>query len=258
VVDLEEALLSGRADIAVHSAKDVPGEMAAGLEIAAVPERADPRDALCGAGSLEELAPGARIGTSSLRRRAQLLALRDDLEVVSLRGNVDTRLRRLAEGDLAGLVLALAGLERLGRRADAGAVLDEEQFVPAPGQGALAIQARMEDARVRTLVGGLDDPSSSACLRAERALTAGLRASCHTPVGARARFADGNRGPLVLQAFVGMPDGSQWVRDRLAGDGDHPEQLGRAVADRLLAAGAGDILDALAAAPPGEPSSPGA
>lgn len=246
VVDLEEALLDGRADVAVHSAKDVPGEMAEGLEIAAVPVRADARDVLCGATALERLPPGARVGTSSLRRRAQLMAVRDDLEVVALRGNVDTRLRRLGQGEVAALVLAMAGLHRLGREAEAGAVLDEERFVPAPGQGALAVQARVEEEKLRALLGGLDDPSSSACLRAERALTAQLEASCHTPVGAHASLEPGSR-ELTLQAFVGMPDGSQWVRDHLSGDADHPEQLGHAVGERLLAAGGREILTALAA-----------
>jgi hydroxymethylbilane synthase len=235
VAELERAVLDGEADVAVHSAKDVPSELAEGLEILAVPERADPRDALCGADGLGELTPGARVGTSSLRRAAQLRAARDDLEVLSLRGNVDTRLRRLAEGDFDALVLAAAGLERLGRADAAGALLGE--LVPAPGQGALAVEG---PPRLRSAVASLDHAPSHARLRAERALTRALDASCRTPVGAHARGIEGDRMELV--AFVGLPDGSEWVRDTLAGDASDPAGLGRAVAERLLSAGAGDLL----------------
>jgi hydroxymethylbilane synthase len=248
---LEEALLDGRADVAVHSAKDVPGELAGGLTIAAVPERADARDALCGASGMDELPAGARVGTSSLRRAAQLRAARRDLDVISLRGNVDTRLRRLAEGDFDALVLALAGLQRLGRVEEAGARLDVDEMVPAPGQGALAIEARQDDGPVLEALAAIDHEPSHTRLRAERALTRALDATCHTPIGAHARLG-GPYGPpaappgprLELAAFVGLPDGSAWVRDRLAGDAGDPEALGRAVAERLLAAGAGDLLRA--------------
>jgi hydroxymethylbilane synthase len=262
---LEEALLAGRADVAVHSAKDVPGELPAGLTIAAVPARADARDALCGARALDGLAPGARVGTSSLRRAAQLRAAREDLDVVSLRGNVDTRLRRLSEGDFDALVLAVAGLERLGRAGEAGATLGIDEMVPAPGQGALAIEARADDEAVLSRIAAIDHADSHTRLRAERALTRGLDASCRTPIGAHASFAtpggatdasgaavhastagaaDGHRDRLELVAFVGLPDGSAWVRDRLSGDASDPEALGRAAAERLLAAGAGDLLRA--------------
>jgi hydroxymethylbilane synthase len=230
VAELERALLDDEIDVAVHSAKDVPGELADGLEIAAVPPRADPRDALVGAASLDELPAGARVGTSSLRRGAQLRAIRDDLEVVPLRGNVDTRLRRLAEGEWDAIVLALAGLERLGRAGE-GHPLDPEDFVPAPGQGALAVEAR---AGAADGLRELDDPAAHSCLQAERALTAGLGASCHTPVGA---FCDGRS----LIAFAGRPDGSAWVRDRL--EGDDPDALGHEVAERMLAAGARELLE---------------
>ena len=249
VAELERAVLEGEADLAVHSAKDVPGQLADGLEIAAVPARADPRDALCGAVSLERLPPGSRVGTSSLRRQSQLRAVRDDLELAPLRGNVDTRLRRLAAGELEALVLALAGLQRLGRADEAGAVLDAGLFVPAPGQGALAMEARAGDAAVRDAVRPLNDPAAEACLRAERALTAALEATCHTPVGGHAVLGSGG---LVLTAFVGAPDGSAWVRDRLEGDAAEPQALGRAVAERMLAAGAGDLLAAAQAAAPAE------
>jgi hydroxymethylbilane synthase len=235
VAELERALLEGEVDLAVHSAKDVPGELAEGLEIAAVPPRADARDALVGAASLDELARGARVGTSSLRRSAQLRAVREDLELVPLRGNVDTRLRKLEEGEWDAIVVALAGLERLGR-ADGAAPLDLDAMTPAPGQGALAIEARGGDEPVREALAAIDDPDSHDRLRAERAFTRALGASCHTPVGAYAE--DG-----ALTAFAGRPDGSAWVRDRL--EGGEPEALGREVAERMLAAGARRVLEGL-------------
>ncbi|MFL5819962.1 MAG: hydroxymethylbilane synthase [Solirubrobacteraceae bacterium] len=244
VAELERTVLNGEADVAVHSAKDVPGQLAAGLAIVAVPPRADARDALCGARSLDELRPGARVGTSSLRRSSQLRAVRDDLEVVALRGNVDTRLRRLAAGELDALVLALAGLQRLGSDAEAGCALEPDPFVPAPGQGALALEARADDGAVVEALSALDDPAASACLRAERALTARLDASCHTPVGGHAVAVDGGR--LALNAYVGLPDGSAWVRDRLEGAIDRPDELGRTVGERVLAAGGERLLEAVA------------
>jgi hydroxymethylbilane synthase len=244
VAELERKLLDGEADLAVHSAKDVPGELPAGLDIVAVPPRADARDALCGAGSLDELPPGARVGTSSLRRSSQLQAQREDLELLPLRGNVDTRLRRLGAGELDALVLAMAGLERLGRAAEAGCALDPDRFVPAPGQGSLALEARADDRALRDRLAELDDPTAHACLRAERALTARLDATCHTPVGGHA-VPVGN-GRLRLNAYVGLPDGSAWVRDRLEGAIDAGEELGRTVGDRVLAGGGRRLLEAVA------------
>jgi hydroxymethylbilane synthase len=243
VAELERKLLDGEADLAVHSAKDVPGELASGLAIVAVPPRADPRDALCGATSLEELGPGARVGTSSLRRSSQLRAVRDDLELMALRGNVDTRLRRLAAGELDALVLAVAGLQRLGRAGEAGCALDPDRFVPAPGQGALALEARGDDQAVVDGLAALDDPTAHACLRAERALTARLEATCHTPVGAHATALGDGR--LRLSVYVGLSDGSAWVRDRLEGTIDASEELGRTVGDRVLAAGGQRLLEAV-------------
>jgi hydroxymethylbilane synthase len=238
VKEIEEALLAGDVDLAVHSAKDVPAELPSGLSIVGVPERADPHDALCGAPSLEELADGATVGTGSLRRRAQLLALRPDLDVRELRGNVDTRLRRLAEGDFGAVVLAQAGLDRLGRAGE-GALLPE--LVPAPGQGCLALEARADDTRTAAAAGALTDRAALTCLTAERALVAGLGATCRTPVGAHAALA---RGTLRLTAFAGMPDGSHWIRDTQEGDPDEPAELGRAVAERMRAAGARELLEA--------------
>jgi hydroxymethylbilane synthase len=238
VKEIEEALLAGKVDLAVHSAKDVPAEVPSGLSIVGVPERADARDAVCGASSLGELSEGAAVGTSSLRRRAQLLALRPDLGVRELRGNVDTRLRRLAEGDFAALVLAQAGLDRLGRGAE-GTPLPE--LVPAPGQGCLALEARTDDARVGAAAAALTDRAALTSLTAERATVEGLGATCRTPVGAHAEL---EGGTLRLTAFAGLPDGSHWIRDVLEGDPAAPGELGRAVAARLQAAGARELLEA--------------
>ncbi len=234
VSELEAALLDGRIDIAAHSAKDVPTQLPEGLELVAIPERADPRDAICGASSLAELPAGATVGTSSLRRTAQIRAVRDDLEVISVRGNVDTRLRKLTEGQFDAIVLALAGLERLGRADEAGGVLAE--LVPAAGQGALAIEARA-GAIPAELLAAVADPEATACVTAERELVGALDASCNTPVGAHARRL--SSGELELVAWVGLPDGSAWIRDRQTGDA---AGLGSALAQRLLSAGAGELL----------------
>ena len=237
VKEIEEALLAGEIDLAVHSAKDVPAELPTGLSIVGVPARADPADALCGAGALSELADGAVVGTASIRRRAQLAALRPELEIRELRGNVDTRLRRLADGDFDAIVLAAAGLARLDR-ADAGAPLPE--LVPAAGQGCLALEARSDDAQVAEAVAALTDRGALTALTAERALVTALGATCDTPVGALAEPAGGE---LRLTAFVGRPDGSHWIRDELEGDLAEPAALGRAAAERLLSAGARELLD---------------
>jgi hydroxymethylbilane synthase len=229
VSELERALLEDRIDVAVHSAKDVPTELPDGLELVAIPPREDPRDAICGVDSLNALKAGAKVGTSSLRRAAQLRALRPDLEIATVRGNVDTRLRKLAEGHYDALVLAAAGLHRLGLTPDG--ILDE--LIPAAGQGALALEAKTG----RTFE-SVEDPGARRTLTAERELVHALGATCNTPVGARARIADGG---LELSAWVGVPDGSVWLRDELRGD---PDAIGRAVARRLLASGAGDLLRA--------------
>jgi hydroxymethylbilane synthase len=238
VKEIEDALLRGEVDLAVHSAKDVPGELPDGLEIAGVPARADPRDALCGADSLDDLAEGARVGTASVRRRSQLLALRPDLEVVELRGNVDTRLRRLADGDYDAIVLAAAGLERLGRAGE-GAPIPVELMTPAPGQGCLALEVRSGNDSARKAVAALTDPVSWACLAAERDCVAVLEATCDTPVGVLAEAVDGDARELRVSAYAGAPDGSVWVRDVVDGAGNG---VGREVAERLLTAGARAIL----------------
>jgi hydroxymethylbilane synthase len=239
VKEIDEALLAGEVDLAVHSAKDVPGEIPDGLEIAAVPAAEDPRDALAGgAASLDELPAGARIGTSSLRRRSQLLALRPDLNVVELRGNVDTRLRKLAEGGYDAIVLALAGLVRLGRAAEA-VPLGPEQLVPAAGQGALALEIRAGDARAASAVAPLDDPASRLRLECERALVSALDTSCRTPVGGHATVS--GKG-IRMHAYVGLPDGREWIVDRVEGDSADPRGVGALLAERMLSAGAGDLL----------------
>ena len=234
VAELEDALLRGDADLAVHSAKDVPVALAEGLELIGAPAREDPRDALCGAASLDALPEGARVGTASLRRRSQVLARRPDLTVVELRGNVDTRLRKLAGGEAEAIVLAAAGLSRLGRSGEVGAMLD---LVPAPGQGILAIEARAGDEDALRAVAPLRDAAAETALSCERALVQALEADCSTPVGAHATPRDGG---LVLRAFVGAPDGSAWLTDELAGE--EPVGLGAEVARRLLASGAAEVL----------------
>jgi hydroxymethylbilane synthase len=197
---------------------------------------------LCGSDALERLSPGARVGTSSIRRLAQLRAARQDLEVVAIRGNVDTRLRKLADpGEgLEAIVLARAGLQRLGREAEAGGPLDPVSFVPAPGQGTLALEGRADDTQAAQAVRAITDADAFACLLAERALARALNASCHTPLGAHAVPA--GCGCLLLRAWVGLPDGSVWTSDELLGGFYDPEALGQRVAERLLSVGAGELL----------------
>ena len=238
---VERALLNGEAEVGVHSAKDLPGEMDEALEIAAVPAREDPADVWIGPGSsLEDVPEGARVGTAALRRRAQLLAARPDLRVEELHGNVDTRLRKLAEGELDAIVLAAAGLRRLGREDEIGFAIPAEEMTPAPGQGTLVLQARTGDEQTAGAVSGVFDLDAARELTAERATVRLLDASCTTPVGVFARV-DGAQ--LAVEAFVGLPDGSEWLRDRIEGDADEPAIVGVRLAERLLGAGARDLLD---------------
>ncbi len=236
---LEQALVAREIDLVVHSAKDVPGELAPGTEIAAVPAREDPRDVLAGAASLAALAEGARVGTSALRRRAQLLAVRPDLDVVELRGNVDTRLRKLADGEVDALVLAAAGLARLGRDDVVAAALEGDAFVPAPGQGCLLVQTRDGDAAIAAAV---DDDAAHMALETERDVAARLGASCHTAVGVHATL---TFDAVVLRGFAGLPDGSEWLVDELRASDDDVDlaPLGAQLAERMLAAGAADLLE---------------
>jgi hydroxymethylbilane synthase len=238
---IEQALLIGEVDLGVHSAKDLPTDLPDGLEIAGVPERADPRDAFVGhVNSLGECPEGSRIGTSSLRRRAQILALRPDLEVVALRGNVDTRLDRLEAGDFDGLVLAAAGLHRLGRAEEMAFPIEPDELIPAPGQGALVIEARHSEDRPVTAAESITDRGALGTLSAERALVAALDASCNTPLGAIATLEHG--GLMRLRAFCGLPDGSEWLRDEMEVDASDPEGLGRSLAERMKSAGAAELL----------------
>ena len=230
---LEAALLAGDIDLAVHSAKDVPGELAEGTAIVAAPRRADPYDVLVGEHGLDGVREGARVGTSALRRRAQLLAVRPDLEVCELRGNVDTRLRKRAAGEVDVLVLAAAGLDRLGRRSEAGGALHGDVFVPAPGQGVIAVQAREGSAAADVAVGA-GHARTMAWLTAERAVVREFSASCHTPVGVHA-------DSVRVRAFAGLPDGSQWLIDEVAVEGDDVAAAD-ALARRMVAAGVEDLL----------------
>jgi hydroxymethylbilane synthase len=237
---VERVLLAGEAEVGVHSAKDLPGDMSDELEIAAVPPREDPADVWIGAGSsLDDAPEGARVGTASLRRRAQLLAARPDLRVEELHGNVDTRLRKLAEGELDAIMLAAAGLRRLGREAEIGFSIPVETVVPAAGQGALALQVRAGDTASAEAVAAVLDFDAARELTAERAAVALLEASCATPIGVHARI-DGER--LGIEAFVGLPDGSEWLRDRVEGEASDPVSAGVLLAERLLSAGARDLL----------------
>ncbi len=238
---VERTLLAGEAELGVHSAKDLPGTMPEGLEIAAVPPREDPADVWIGAGSsLEDAPEGARVGTASLRRRAQLLAARPDLRVEELHGNVDTRLRKLADGKLDAIVLAAAGLRRLGREAEIGFSIPTDRMVPAAGQGSLALQVRAEDEETTDTASAINDLSAMRELTAERTVVTLLEATCASPLGAHARCL-GDR--IAIDAFVGLPDGSEWLRDSLEGDAEQPTLAGAELVQRLVGAGAREILD---------------
>jgi len=232
--EIEEALLDGRIDLAVHSMKDMATHLPPGTAIAAMLEREDPRDALIAreGSSIAALPKGARIGSASLRRRAQLLAQRPDFAVTILRGNVGTRLEKLARGEVDATILAIAGLKRLGQADRATAILSVEEMLPAAGQGALGIEIRAGDARVAALVAALDHPATSAAVRAERACLAVLDGSCHTPIAA---LAEPQGARLRLRALVAMPDGSRLHRFEQTGDPGDPEALGRAVGEALRA-----------------------
>jgi hydroxymethylbilane synthase len=238
---VERVLLAGEAEIGVHSAKDLPGEMPEGLEIAAVPRREDPADVWIGAGSSIDDAPeGARVGTASLRRRAQLLATRPDLRVEELHGNVDTRLRKLEEGELDAIVLAAAGLRRLGRESEIGFAIPLDRMVPAAGQGALALQVQADDEATIEAAAAVNDLDAMRELTAERTVVALLEATCASPLGAHAKVEGGR---LVIEAFVGLPDGGEWLRDRLEASVEEPALAGAELVQRLLGAGARELLD---------------
>ncbi|MGQ0501937.1 MAG: hydroxymethylbilane synthase [Panacagrimonas sp.] len=244
VKELETAMLEGRADLAVHSMKDVPAHQPDGLSLVAFLKADDPRDAFVSNhfGSLAGLPEGARVGTSSLRRQALLAAMRPDLKIGLLRGNVGTRLRKLDEGQFDAILLACAGLRRLGLEARIREALDVERFIPAIGQGVIGIEARSDDSRTAQFLAALHDPASALRLTAERALNSRLGGACQVPVAGHAVI-DGDT--LRLDAMVGAPDGSRVVRDHIAGPVAAAADLGIALAERLLARGARDILAAL-------------
>ena len=240
--EIEEALAAGRVDLAVHSLKDLPTELPGGFEIAAITERQDPRDAFCSRryAKIEDLPNGARVGTSSLRRQAQLKAIRPDLDIHPLRGNVDTRLRKLEQGEYDAIILASAGLMRLGKTEWIKQIILAEVMCPAAGQGALGIEIREGDAKTRDLISFLDDPSTRAATTCERALLNRLGGGCQVPIGA---FAKLNTGRLHLESMVADPDGSKLLRD--SREGSDPEKLGNAAGAALLARGGAQILEAV-------------
>jgi hydroxymethylbilane synthase len=251
--EIEEALTTEQIDLAVHSLKDVPTELAEDFAIAAIPAREDPRDALCSAdySSVEELPPHAKVGTSSLRREAQLRAMRPDLVIHPLRGNVDTRLRKLESGEYEAIILALSGLRRLDKTEMVRQVMPIELMCPAAGQGALAIEIRSGDGDVRAALEFLDDAAARAETECERALLKRLGGGCQVPIGANAKFSDGT---LHLEAVVASPDGKTILRD--SGKGEDATTLGALVGGRLLKQGGGAILEQVYAHAGPQPEQP--
>ncbi len=255
IKELEIALGEGRADIAVHSMKDVPNELPEEFLIGAVLPRADARDALLTAKAqrIDDLPRGARVGTSSLRRQAQLLSARPDLHIEALRGNVDTRLRRLDNGELDAIILACAGLIRLGWETRITARLDPRACLPAVGQGIIGIECRKRDAHTHSLLHALNDAATRAAMDAERAFARRLGGSCQSPIAAYATL-DGNS--LTLDGLVAEPDGSRLLRDSLTGSASDPRSLGERLAERVLDAGAGALLERLRSGGEPETGSP--
>ena len=241
VKELELGILEGRADLAVHSMKDVPVEFPQGLGLAAILEREDPRDALISNvfKSIDGLPEGARVGTSSLRRQCQLRARRPDLEVVDLRGNVNTRLAKLDNGDYDAILLAAAGVKRMGWEGRITELLPPEQFLPAIGQGAIGIEIRVSDERVSSVVEALNDAQTAKRVRAERALNERLQGGCQVPI---AGYSEISHGVMVLRALVGRPDGTELVQGVISGEPENAEELGQVLADDLLSRGAKQIL----------------
>jgi hydroxymethylbilane synthase len=240
IKEIEEALAAGEVDVAVHSLKDLPTKQPEGLCVAAVPRREDARDVLIAGQAYAGLRPGARVGTSSLRRQAQLRHLRNDLDLVPMRGNLDTRLRKLDRGDCDALVLAAAGVHRLGFTPRIQQYFAVEQICPAVGQGALAVEIRRDDDQMKKLVASLDDPITHSEVRAERAALLHLGGGCQVPIAAHARLQDDE---LHLVGVVASVDGSRLLRSAVVGPVQEPEGVGRALAEDLLRQGARAILD---------------
>ena len=241
VKELELGILEGRADLAVHSMKDVPVEFPEGLGLAAILKREDPRDVLISKtfSSIDVLPEGARVGTSSLRRQCQLRARRPDLEVLDLRGNVNTRLAKLDNGDYDAILLAAAGVKRMGWEDRITELLPPEQFLPAIGQGAIGIEIRVADERVSRVVKALNDEQTATRIRAERALNERLQGGCQVPI---AGYSEISHGVMVLRALVGRPDGTELVQGVISGKPEDGEELGQVLADDLLSRGAKQIL----------------
>ena len=240
--EIEEALAAGKVDLAVHSLKDLPTELPKGFEIAAITERQDPRDAFCSKNyaGIKDLPKGARVGTSSLRRQAQLKAIRPDLDIHPLRGNVDTRLRKLEQGEYDAIILASAGLKRLGKTELIKQIIPAEIMCPAAGQGALGIEIREGDTKSRELLAFLNDTEARAATTCERALLNSLGGGCQVPIGA---FAEVRGGKLHLDSIVADPDGTKVLRD--SRDGDDPERLGNDAGASLLKRGGDAILESV-------------
>lgn len=248
IKELELAIAAGRADIAVHSMKDVPGDMPPGMVLAAMLNREDPSDAFVSVQHerFDDLPRNARVGTSSLRRQCQLKMLRPDLELVTLRGNVETRLQRLQEGAYDAIILATAGLKRLGLENRVTHRFDVERCVPAVGQGIIGIECREDDARALALMAALNDAAAWQCCQAERAFAQRLQGSCQSPI---AGFAQIESGQLILRGVIGSPDGLEMYRDAASGAPEDARTIGVELAERLLAAGAGPLLERLRSEP---------
>jgi hydroxymethylbilane synthase len=242
VKEIEDALLTGRVDLAVHSMKDVPAVLPDGLILTAFPEREDPHDVLISNGGLplSRIPQGGRLGTSSLRRAAQVLHARPDLEIIPLRGNVDTRLKKLREGQFDAVILAAAGINRLRLREEVSQILPTADVLPAIGQGALGLEVREDNASIIDLLSSLNHPPTEIAVRAERAFLQKLEGGCQVPIAGLARQ-DGRE--LILEGMVAELDGSRLLRDGIRGIGEQAEEMGVSLAERLIAAGAGDILD---------------
>ena len=247
VKELEQGMLEGRADLAVHSMKDVPSELPAGLCIGAILEREDPRDAFVSSryASVDDLPEGARVGTSSLRRQCQLRARRPDLQILDLRGNVGTRLGKLDGGDYDAIVLACAGLKRLGLSERISRELAPEEMLPAIAQGVIGIECRVDDERINRLITPLNHQETRYRTQAERAMNAALAGGCQAPVAGYSLLSE---GVIELRGLVGRPDGSTIIRGDIRGSSQHAEALGKQLADELLSRGARTILDELLSA----------
>lgn len=244
VKELEQALADGRADLAVHSMKDVPMHLPEGFALAAIGQREDPRDAFVSNqfSCLEELPENSIVGTSSLRRQSQLQARFPHLKIESLRGNVHTRLRKLDEGQYSAIILAAAGLKRLGLEARIKSLIAVEHSIPAVGQGALGIEINAAREDLLSVLAPLNHAQTAACVRAERGMSRALAGSCQVPLGA---YAEQHGDEIHIAGFVASPDGKEMVRDEILGSVTEPEALGQALADRLISQGARDILAAL-------------